>query len=142
MDYERIKATTADGAGKRYVMCDRDGRLYTVPRESPWLTVTIDKAGTTSKECDLKAGYKQLLVLIPTIDSATTTVHIAKEAAGTFYPLYALDDDATGDFASATTAATTAHAVVFDIYGARYIKIVVGAAQNTSERVFYVKGIN
>jgi hypothetical protein len=146
MDWIRIKATTPDGVGKRYVRCDRDGRLETIPQESRWLTATIDKGGTTSNEVDLGVSYKELLVLIPTIDSATTTVHIAKEAGGTYYPLYDFfrlnAADTIQDAPLITKAASTSHSVIYKIGGARFIKIVVGASQTTAEVVFYVKGIN
>jgi hypothetical protein len=142
MDYIRIKATTPDGAGKRYVRCDRDGRLEIIPAETKWLTATVTKGGTTSNEVDLGASFKELLVLIPTLDQATTTVHVAKESGGTYFPLYAFSQAATGDYAHATTAATTTHAIVFKIGGARFIKIVAGASQTTAERVFYLKGTN
>lgn len=146
MDYERIKATTPDGIGKRYVRCDRDGRLEVIPQESKWLSATIDKAGQTSNAVDLGTGYKELLVLIPTIDSATTTVHLAKEEGGTYYPLYETFNlnaaDTIQDAPLITADATTAHSVVFKIGGARFVKIYVSATQDTAERVFYVKGIN
>jgi hypothetical protein len=146
MDYIRIKATTPDGIGKRYVRCDRDGRLEVFLQDSGWISATITKGGTTSNVIDLGAGYKELLVLIPTIDSATTTVHIAKDENGTYYPLYDFvrlnDADTIENTPVITAAATTSHAIVFRIAGARFIKIVLSAAQTTAERVFYVRGMN
>ena len=143
MDWIRIKATNReDGMSTRYVRCDHDGRLETVPMESEWMDAVVDKAGTTSHAVDLQAGYKELLVLVPTIDSATTTVHVAKEIGGTYYPVYAFDMDGTGAFAHASTKATTSIALVFKIGGARYVKVVFSDAQNTAERVIPIKGIN
>lgn len=146
MDYERIKATTPDGIGKRYVRCDRDGRLEVILQESKWLSATIKKDGQTSNAVDLGAGYKELLVLIPTIDSATTTVHLAKEEGGTYYPLYDFvrlnNADTLADTPIITADATTAHSVIFRIGGARFVKVYVSATQDTAERVFYVKGTN
>jgi len=111
-------------------------------KKSGWITATIAAAGTTSAEVDLKEAYEFLTVLIPTLgDSATTTVHISNKSGGTFYPVYALDDDATGDFAHATSDATTSHAIIFRIGRAEHIKIVTGAAQ-TAETSFLVRGFN
>jgi len=145
MDYIRIKATTPDGAGKRYVRCDRDGRLEIIPQESKWLTATVIKGGTTSNEVDLGAGFKELLVLIPTITQATTTVHVAKEAGGTYFPLYEFvrlnNADTLTSTPLITADATTSHAVIFKIGGARFVKVVVGASAG-AEQVFYVKGTN
>ena len=92
-----------------------------------WQTEAV--TGATSSEFDLGQDFRRVLVLIPTITSGTVTVHVTNAAGGTYFPLYALDDDATGDFASATTAATQTKAVVFDVGGAQYVKVVFGAAQ-------------
>lgn len=109
---------------------------------SLWKSAVIAAAGTTSAEVNLERDYEFLTVLIPTLgDSATTTVHISDATAGTFYPVYAFDADATGDFAHATSDATTTHAITFRIGGVRYIKIVTSAAQ-TAETTFKVRGFN
>ncbi len=94
----------------------------------PWLTDTIS-SGSSTAEINLRDNYKQVLVLIPTISSGTTTVHVSNASGGTFYPMHALDDDATGSFAHATSAATTSLGVIFNIGGAQYIKVVFGASQ-------------
>lgn len=108
---------------------------------SVWKTATIAAAGTTSAEVDLELSCNRILVLIPTLgDTATTTVHVSNISGGTFYPVYALDDDATGCFAHATSDATTSMAVVFEIGCAQYIKIKTGASQ-TAETSFLVRGI-
>lgn len=111
---------------------------------SPWKTALIDisVSATLSAEVDLEAKYEFLTVLIPTITSSTVTVHVAKESGGTFFPMYALDDDATGDFAHATTAATKTHAVIFRIGGVQFIKISCGSTQTTTDKTFYVRGFN
>jgi len=147
MDYVRIKATTPDGVGKRYVCCDRDGRLYSVPVESKWLTATIAKGGTTTNAIDLGESYKQLLVLMPAVDSAYVTVHIAKEVNGTYFPLWQIAFDDSGDVfmdkpVVTATFTTATHALIFNIGGIRFFKIVASASQTTAERIFYVKGIN
>ena len=106
-----------------------------------WKTVTVAASGTTSSEVDLGLDFKQILVLAPALDSATIAVQIAQRSGGTFFNQYALDADATGDFAHATTAATAAKAVLFNC-GAQFIKVVCSAAQTSAERTFYVRGIN
>jgi len=104
-----------------------------------WKTVTVAKSGTTSGSVDLGADYKEVLVLFPALDSATVSVTISNDNS-TFFAISALDADATGSFAHATTAGTSAGAVVFKIGGCRYIKVVCGAAQTTAARTFYVRG--
>ena len=96
----------------------------------PWLTDTI-ASGTTTGEINLRNNFKRVIVMVPTITSGTITVHVAKASDGTYFPMYALDDDATGDFAHATSAATNTKAVIFEIGGAQYIKVVFGASQST-----------
>ena len=109
-------------------------------RYGEWMTATLTSSAT-SEEVNLGYSFQKLLVIIPTLGaSGTSTVHISNTAKGTFVPLYALDDDATGDFAHATAAATTTKAVIFDIGGAQFVKIVSGASQ-TSE-VYNIRGFN
>lgn len=108
-----------------------------------WKTVLIDQSvdDDLSSEVDLGDNFEFLTVLIPAITNSTVTVHIAKESGGTFFPMYALDDDATGDFTHATTQATTTHAVIFRIGGVQHIKISTGSSQSGDE-TFYVRGFN
>jgi hypothetical protein len=109
----------------------------------PWKTVQIDisDSDVLSDECDLGGEFQDLLVIIPTITSSTIGVNVAKESGGTFYPLHILDDDATGSFLSATTAAVTSLAIIFHVGAARFIKITAGSAQ-AADRDFLVRGIN
>ena len=109
----------------------------------PWQDVLIDQSedGKLSEEADLGANYEFLTVLIPTITSSAITVHITDTKGGTYYPLFAFDGNATGDFAHATTAATTTHAVVFRIGGVQFIKINSDSAQ-AADRTFRVRGFN
>lgn len=108
-----------------------------VYKNKDWVTTTT--TGTLSAEVDLGAVFPKVAVNLPaTITSATVSLHISPTSGGTFVPLYALDDDATGDFASATTAGTAAKHVVFEVGAARYVKVAYGASQ-TAE-VAYVKG--
>ncbi len=111
-----------------------------VKKFGAWLTATLTSS-TTSQEVNLGYPFQKLLVLIPTLGaSGTSTVHVSNASGGTFFPLYALDDDATGDFVNATTAATTTKAVIFDIGGAQFVKVVSGASQ-TSE-IYNIRGFN
>ena len=110
---------------------------------SEWLDAIVDISDddTLSTEVNLLRDYEFLTVLIPTIDSSTVTVHISETAAGTYYPLYVMDGNATGDFVHTTGAETTSKAITFRIGGARYIKIKCGSTQ-TSDRTFRVRGFN
>ena len=102
-----------------------------------WVTTTT--TGTLSAEVDLGSEFPKVAVNLPaSITSGTVSLHISPTSGGAFVPLYALDDDATGGFASTTTAATTAKHVVFETGAARYVKVAYGASQ-TAE-VAYVKG--
>ncbi len=92
-------------------------------------TLTYGTHTTLTPEVDLGGTYEFLLVLIPTITNSTTSIQVAEASGGTFFPLYALDDDATGCFAHATTQATTTMAVVFRIGGAQFVKVLFGSAQ-------------
>jgi len=98
-------------------------------------------SGTSTAEIDLGYACSKVLVMFPTISNGTTTVHVSDsdQAGGTYYPMHALDDDATGSFVHATSGATTSLGVIFSIGGSRYIKVVFGASQ-TSVTV-YVRGI-
>ena len=109
-----------------------------------WKTALIDisVSATLSAEVDLGGDYEFLLVLIPTITNSTVTVQVAEASGGTFLPVYALDDDATGNFAHATSAATTTMAVTFRIGGVQFIKILCGSAQTTTDKTFRVRGFN
>ena len=116
-----------------------------------WLTalMDIDRAvefsgddvDQYSKLVDLGADYANVMVIIPTITSSTVGVTIQEEnlISEVPSPVYILDDDATGNFLHATTAATTAMAVKFEIGGARYIRIKCGANQ-AADRTFRVRG--
>jgi hypothetical protein len=109
----------------------------------PWKDATVDISADDdlSDAVDLGGEFQDLLVVWDAITSSTVTVHMAKELAGTYYPLHILDDDATGSFASATTAATTAQAILFHIGCIRFIKIACGSGQ-AADREFHVRGIN
>ena len=109
---------------------------------SEWKTVLIDQSvdDDLSAEVDLGGNYEFLTVIQPTLDGAhTVTVHVAMATGGTFYPVYALDGDSTGDHAQITTGATTTRMYVFNIGGMQFIKIAVGTGV-TTDKTFYVRG--
>jgi len=108
----------------------------------PWCTVTVAKSGTASSETNLGGEYKNVQVYNPALDSATITVKPSRLSGDTAVQAYTFDADATGDFANATTARTTAGMNVFrDIY-AQFVTIVCGAAQSTAARTFYIRGVD
>lgn len=104
---------------------------------------TGDDVDQYSELVDLGEGFNDLLVLIPTIDSAVVSIYVQKGPGKDEIPvsLNILDDDATGHFAHATTAGTGAIAIVFHIGGAEFIRIKTGQNQ-TADRTFYVMGSN
>ena len=110
---------------------------------SPWkdAVITITTSTTVSAEVNLEANYEFLTVICPALTSATVNIHISDNPSGTFAPLHALDDDATGSFLHASTAGVGAMAFVFRIGGVQHIKVVAGAAQ-AANRTFKVRGFN
>jgi hypothetical protein len=107
-----------------------------------WKTGLIDQDvdDDLTAEIDLGADFEEVLVLMPAITSSTITIHVSNVSGGTFYPMHQLDADATGSYASATTAGTAAKAVIFPC-GAQYIKISAGSSQ-AADRTFYVRGLS
>jgi len=77
--------------------------------------------------------------LIPTIADSTTTIHVAKESGGTFFPMHKHKFEDDGDSEEQTTARTRSKAIVFTC-GAQFIKIACGSTQ-TAE-TFYVRGLD
>jgi len=122
-----------------------------------WITATLDYDITETGEfagfdnaawtelIDLDRTYDKVTVIIPTLGSATTTVCGVPEDGTALktnipLPIYTVNKAATGSYLQATSDATTTCIVAFNIYGFRYIRIQLSAAQ-TSNRVFYCKGI-
>src|SRR5574343_14277 len=95
------------------------------------ITAEIQKTGTSTGAIDLGDYYPYLQVVIPTIDSATLKVQVSELIDGTYQ-----------DLGPAVTAAasTGAYSDTWTLGGWRYIKIVAGAAQNTAECKFKVRG--
>jgi len=90
-------------------------------------------SGTSTSDIDLGAVCSRVLVMNPAITSGTITVHVSDsdQTSGTYYPMYALKADNTGDFANTTGNETTSKGVVFDIGASRYIKVVFSTSQST-----------
>jgi hypothetical protein len=102
-----------------------------------------DDVDQFSKLVDLGDSYEFVTIIIPTITSATIGVSIQMDEYEASIPtaVYALDDDATGDFLHASTAATTAKAITYRLGGARWFRIKAGANQ-AADRTFYCRGFN
>ena len=119
----------------------------------PWKSALIDIDRATeftgddvdrySALVDLEGNFEFVTVFIPTIDSATVTPYVQRDAAVATVPVavQVLDADATGSFAHATTASTGAIAVTFRIGGVQHIRLYTGANQ-AADRTFYVRGFN
>ncbi len=120
---------------------------------SAWFTATIDIDRATefsgddvdqfSSLVDLGANYEFVTVIIPTITSATTAPYVQRDNSIASVPIivHALDDDATGSFAHATSAATTTNVCTFRIGGIQYLRIKCAANQG-ADKTLYVRGFN
>ena len=109
---------------------------------SEWKTALVDVSvdDDLSAEVDLGGNYEFLTVIQPTLEGAhTVTVHVAMSTGGTFYPIYALDGDSTGDHAQITTGSATTRMYAFNIGGMQYVKIAIGTSQQANA-TFYVRG--
>jgi hypothetical protein len=121
---------------------------------SGWVTLTLDydrdtefvgdDADRYSELCDLGGLYEKVLVFIPALDAASTvTPYIQRDNNVATVPVavHALDDDATGSFAHATSSGSGDIAVVFNISGAETFRLYTSANQ-AANRVFYCRGFN
>ena len=119
-----------------------------------WRTATIDIDRATeftgddvdqfSDLIDLGKDFEYILVLCNSvITSATLAPWVQKTSAKDEVPVvvHALDDDATGSFAHATTAAVTQVAVIFHIGAIQYLRLRAGANQAADE-TFSVRGFS
>ena len=100
-----------------------------------------DDVDQYSELVDLGAEYENVMVLVPTITSATVGLCLQRDAAIATIPLplHRLDDDATGSFLDATTAAVTSLFTIFKVGAAQYLRVKCGANQ-AADRQFYVRG--
>ena len=119
-----------------------------------WKTATIDidraseftgdDVDQFSDVVDLGEDYEFVTVHFDgVITNATINPWVQKTPEVDEVPVikHALDDDATGSFAHATTAAVTSVSVTFRIGGYQYLRIRAGAAQAADE-TFSVRGFN
>jgi hypothetical protein len=111
-------------------------------RTGSWKTVTIALSGTTSSETDLGSEFRHVQVYNPAIDNATITVKPSRLTADTAVQGYTFDGNATGDYVNTTTARTTAGMNIFKDICARFVTIVLGAAQSSLARTIYIRGID
>lgn len=104
---------------------------------------TGDDVDQYSSVIDLGDNYEFVEIIIPTITSSTTGIAIQMNEHTDSVPsiVYVLDDDATGCFLHATTAATTAMTVVFRLGAARWFRIKMGSNQ-AADRTFYCRGLH
>lgn len=108
----------------------------------PWKEVAIALSGTASSEIDLGEEFRDVQVYSPALDSATITVKPAMKSGESAIQAYTFDSDATGDYVNTTTARTTAGMNVFKDICARYVKVILSAAQSSLARTLYIRGIN
>jgi hypothetical protein len=111
-------------------------------RCSEWKSAVVADEGTTSAEVDLGAPYRSLQVEIPTIDSATVSVQVARSQGGTFRTMSYISTNDGDDDPAATSASTGGIMVVFPFFGFQHLKILCGATQTTAAVTFYVQGYN
>jgi hypothetical protein len=113
-------------------------------RTGSWQEVTIakDDDPAVSVEVDLGSEFRNVQVYNPAIDSATITIKPGRITGDTAVQAYEWDGDAAGDFVKTTTARATAGMNLFKDICARYVTLLLGAAQTTAARTFYVRGID
>lgn len=106
---------------------------------STWKAATIANGGTSSSEVNLGRAYDMLIIVIPTITSATIKIQGSETTGGTFYDIYTTDP-ADGHESQVITVAGTGSLVwVAPIGGFQYIKVVSSVAQG-AERLIRVCG--
>ena len=115
--------------------------LHDIDRDEEFSGDDVDQF---SPLIDLGANYEFITVLLGSvITSSTLNPWIQRDSSTATVPVivHVLDDDATGSFAHATTAAVTQVAVTFRIGGAQYLRMRFGSNQAADE-TFYVLGFN
>ncbi len=111
-------------------------------RTSGWVTVAVADESTASSEIDLGAPYRSLLLEIPTIDSGTVSLQVARVAGGTYRTLSYISLNDGDDDVAVTTAATGAITVLFPFFGCQYFKLLLGKSNTTAAVTFYACGFN
>lgn len=96
------------------------------------ITCTVTVAGTTSAAVDL-AGFRNLGLIVPsTFDGTTITFTVSDTLAGTYVALY----DITNTQVGMTIAASRAYDLPGELCVWRFLRIVCGTAQATTNTVF------
>lgn len=121
---------------------------------SSWITGTVDidrdaeftgdDVDQFSKLIDLGDNFEFITVILGSvITSSVLGPWIQMDGDIDTVPVivHVLDDDATGSFAHATTAAVTQVAVTFRIGGAQWLRMRFGSNQAADE-TFYIRGFN
>ena len=105
---------------------------------------TGDDADRYTALVDLGGIFEFLTVIIPALSASGTVNPYIQEGGGIDEVpviVHALDDDATGSFAHATSSGAGAIAVTFRIGATQYVRLYVSADQ-TANRTFKVRGFN
>lgn len=97
-----------------------------------WQAVVLDfsEDDDLTSEVNLGGDCDFVQIIIPTLDSCTVSLQVARDSGGTFYTLGSSQTTGSG---------THNYATVFNLGGYQFIKIVTSAAQ-TADRTFYVRG--
>lgn len=105
-----------------------------------WLdaVITIADDDDLTAEVNLGMPYDDMLIYVPTLTSATVTVHVSIEAGGTFAALNSTDTD--GSNAVVVAGASTGGFYWRVPCGFQFIKLKAGASQG-ADRTFKVRGI-
>ncbi len=97
---------------------------------------------------DMGKSCTQILMLVPTIDSATVSIGVCRTMTETEEPVMFYEwvfesgtPDAIADIALTFTASTGKKAIPINVFGARYLRIRLSADQ-TADRTFYFKGVD
>lgn len=101
-----------------------------------------DDVDRFSEVIDLGADYMAVVIEIPTIDSATVSIHVMRDSTVTTVPKevhYTKSDDTTAHWT--TTAGTGLLSITLFIGGYQYIRIHTSANQ-TADRTFYCRGVS
>lgn len=110
------------------------GNVVQLNRPASVQSVTIASGGTTSGVITLE-GFAMGMVMLPsTFDGTTVTFTVCDTYGGTYVPYTGTD----GNAVSITTAASKAFALPEGLFAAKYIKMVGGSTQTTTDTVFTV----
>jgi selenophosphate synthase len=99
------------------------------------VTATVTATGTTTPEVDL-ANFDLVGIFVPsTFDGTTITLTAATATGGTFVAVSA-DNTASTSYTITTTASKYAPINPVVTQGLRFIKLVCGSSQTTTDTIF------